>query len=319
MSGDQIRWGILGCGDVTEVKSGPALKNAANSTVLQVMRRDGDKAQDYARRHNVPNWTDDAEAMICNPDLNAIYIATPPSTHADYAIRAMRAGKDVLVEKPMARSPEECAEMINAQEETGRKLVVAFYRRALPRFEKFRDIATNGEIGALRIVEVRQFLPTEFRPGQAWKIDPQIGGGGLFADMQTHALDWLTYAFGTPVSVAGLSKRQAGAYAAEDCVSYLLDFGHVPAVGLFSYAAGHREEAVILHGSSGTASMGFFRPSPISITRGGSTENIDLPDPPHVHQPFIEQVIAHFLHGAPNPCSAKDAIKTNDLMERILT
>lgn len=237
---DTITWGILGCGDVTEVKSGPALRHTARSEVGQVMRRDGAKARDYAERHGVPDWTDDAEAMIANPALDAIYVATPPSTHADYAICAMRAGKDVLVEKLMALDVAGCDAMIAAQAETGRKLATAYYRRALPRFERLREIVQGGEIGTPRLVEVRQFLPGDFRPGQAWKIDPSVGGGGLFADMQTHALDWLGYVFGAPQAVAGLSKRQAGAYAAEDCVSYLIDFGTLPAIGLMSYAAGHR-------------------------------------------------------------------------------
>lgn len=318
MQDGQVVWGILGCGDVTEVKSGPALRNAGRSTVAMAMRRDGAKAADYAKRHDIPRSTDNAEEMLADPDLTAIYVATPPSTHADYAIRAMRAGKDVLVEKPLSHTVEECDAIIAAQAETGAKLVVAYYRRALPRFERLREIVQGGEIGEPRMVEVRQFLPGDFRPGQAWKIDPAIGGGGLFADMQTHTLDWLGFVFGAPEAVRGLRKRQGGAYAAEDLVNYMLDFGALPAVGLCSYATARREESVTIHGSTGSASMGFFRPSVITLSDAdGMTQEIDLPDPPHVHQPFVERVVRHFLEDAPNPCSAEEARRVNVTMERI--
>ncbi|MEM6711782.1 MAG: Gfo/Idh/MocA family oxidoreductase [Pseudomonadota bacterium] len=312
------QWGILGCGDVTEVKSGPALQKAERSKVLTAMRRDGAKARDYAQRHGIAGWTDDADVLLNGPDTNAIYIATPPSTHADYAVRAMRAGKDVLVEKPMAITVSECEQMIAAQKETGKKLVVAYYRRALPRFERFRQIALSGELGPLRMIELRQFAPADVRPGQSWKTDTNVGGGGLFADMQTHALDWLCYTFGVPRSVAGLKKNQSGQDAAEDMVSYLMDFGAVAATGLFSYASGERNEEVVLHCDAGRASMGFFQPSPITVsTPDGEEHTIDLPDPPHVHQPFIDKVVAHFLDDAPNPCSAEDGAQANRLMEQV--
>lgn len=314
----QVVWGILGCGDVTEVKSGPALRKAGRSSVAMAMRRDGAKAEDYARRHGIPRWTDDAEALLADPELTGVYVATPPSAHADHAIAAMRAGKDVLVEKPLAPTVEECDAIAAAQEETGRKLVVAYYRRALPRFERLREIVQGGEIGEPRAVEVRHLLPADFRPGQAWKIDPAVGGGGLFADMQSHVLDWLHHVFGDPRAVRGLRKRQAGAYAAEDLVAYLIDFGALPAVGLCAYATAREEEGVTIHGSAGSAAMGFFRPSAITLTDAeGAASEIDLPDPPHVHQPFVERVVAHLLDDGPNPCSAQEARRVNAAMERI--
>lgn len=312
-----VTWGIIGCGDVTEVKSGPALSKASRSSVLRVMRRDGAKAADYAQRHGVSHWTDDADELINASDISAIYIATPPSTHADYAIRAMRAGKDVLVEKPMAMSVAECDAVTAVQAETGRKLCVAYYRRALPRFEKLREIVQQGDIGELRLIEVKQFTRLSATPEQSWKVDPQIGGGGFFADMQTHTLDWLFYTFGIPGATLGLHKRQSGAYAAEDLVNYLLDFKTFSAVGLCAYAVDEQEESVTLHGSLGSASMGFFGPSVITLTAKGETSEIKLPDPPHVHQPFIERVIQHFLDDGPNPCSAQDGRQVNVAMADI--
>ena len=79
-----VKWGIIGCGDVTEVKSGPAFNKVKNSSLVAVMRRDGEKARDYAHRHNVPKWYSDAEALINDPDVNAVYVATPPSSHVSF-------------------------------------------------------------------------------------------------------------------------------------------------------------------------------------------------------------------------------------------
>ena len=86
-----IRWGIIGCGDVTEVKSGPGFKQAANSALVAVMRRDAGKAADYARRHNVPRWYANADELLADPNVDAISIATPPSSHAQLALQAAAA------------------------------------------------------------------------------------------------------------------------------------------------------------------------------------------------------------------------------------
>ena len=123
-----IRWGIIGCGDVTEVKSGPALYKTPDSELVAVMRRDADKARDYAARHSVPKWYDQADALIADPDVDAVYIATPPDTHAYYTTQVARVGKPVYVEKPMARNHGECLAMIDACRQAGG----AAFRRLLP-------------------------------------------------------------------------------------------------------------------------------------------------------------------------------------------
>ena len=151
---DQVRWGIIGCGSVTEVKSGPALYKAEGSSLVAVMRRQGALAEAYARRHGVPCWYDDAQALIDDPSVNAVYVATPPSTHCEYTQRAAQAGKPVYVEKPMARTHAECQAMIAACREAGVPLFVAYYRRMLPRFRKIKALIDEGAIGEVRTVSV---------------------------------------------------------------------------------------------------------------------------------------------------------------------
>ena len=213
-----IRWGIIGCGDVTEVKSGPGFQQASNSALVAVMRRNGELAADYARRHSVPKWYDDGQALIDDPDVDAVYIATPPNAHMAYTLAAAKAGKPVYVEKPMAMNFDECWAMIEACQVAGVPLWVAYYRRALPRFLKVKELIDSGAIGTPRTVTVtfyRKWRPAE--PGNLpWRVLPEIAGGGLFVDLAAHTLDYLDYFLGPIQFVQGYASNQAGYYPAED-------------------------------------------------------------------------------------------------------
>lgn len=314
---DRVRWGILGCGDVTEVKSGPALQKAPRSELVAVMRRDSAKAADYANRHGVARHYDDPDRLIADDEVNAIYIATPPSSHKDLVLKCLAAGKPVLTEKPMALDADECRIMIDAAAASGVSLSVAYYRRALPRFEKLRDIVQSGEIGTPRAVSVRHMQAADRTPAESWKLDPGTNGGGLFVDMQTHGLDWLTYVFGAPVSITGHVRRTDPASPVEDSVSYLAQFADIAATGSCCFAAGLHDESLTIFGDRGTASMGFMRPSPITLETATGVQTFDLPDPAHVHQPFIERLIDHYLDGGPNPCSGADGMRATELVDEI--
>ena len=141
---ERVRWGIIGVGDVTERKSGPAFYKAPHSELVAVMRRNGDKAHDFAERHGVPRWYDDGDALIADPDVDVVYISTPPDTHKEYTLKVAAAGKPVFCEKPMARNFAECREMIEACDAAGVPLWVAFYRRSMPRFLKIKELLEEG-------------------------------------------------------------------------------------------------------------------------------------------------------------------------------
>ena len=156
---DKVKWGFIGCGEVTEKKSGPAFSMIRNSEVVAVMSRDLEKAASYARRNNIPRWYNDAQLLIGDEDVNAIYIATPPSSHATFAIMAMKAGKPVYIEKPMAATYEDCARINRISKETGVPCFVAYYRRYLPYFQKVKEIVSRGEIGNVINVQIRFAVP----------------------------------------------------------------------------------------------------------------------------------------------------------------
>ena len=149
----EVRWGILGCGDVCEVKSGPAFNKVANSQLVAVMRRDREKVMDFARRHDVPKFYTDANDLIHDPEINAIYIATPPANHEAYAIASMEAGKPVYIEKPVALNSASCQRILSAATRLDAKVSVAHYRRGLPLFRKVKSLLTSGAIGNPRLIQ----------------------------------------------------------------------------------------------------------------------------------------------------------------------
>ena len=319
-----IRWGIIGCGDVTEVKSGPALANAANSTVVAVMRRNGALAADYAHRHGVPRSHDDADAILGATDIDAVYVATPPDSHCEYVVRCAQAGKPVLVEKPMARDSAQCDGMIDACAKAAVPLWVAYYRRALPRFLAVRDLVADGAIGEPRVVISRQMQPlrtsAQTSPNSPpWRTEATRSGGGLFVDMMTHTLDFLDFLFGPIESARGLATNVGAAYRAEDIVVATYRFASgVHGSGTFCYAADREEEWNEIVGSRGRIRFSTTRPVPIHITRGEHSEEIAVDDPPHVHQPLIQTIVDELNGGAPCPSTGRSAARTTRAVDAIL-
>ena len=319
-----IRWGIVGCGDVTEVKSGPGLYKAAHSQIVAVMRRNGALAADYARRHGVPRWHDDADAIIRAPDIDAVYVATAPDTHRDFVLRCAAAGKPVLVEKPMAMDRRECDEMIAACAAAGVPLWVAYYRRALPRFGKVRELVQGGAIGSIRMVSSRQFqrlrAPEDMNPGSPpWRVDAARSGGGLFVDMVSHTLDFLDYVFGPIEQVRALAGNQAGAYGPEDVVTATWRFASgVHGSGAFCYAADRDEEWNEIVGAQGRIRFSTTRPIPIRVERGDSVEEIPVDDPPHVHQPLIQTIVDELNGQGACASTGASAARTTSVIDEVL-
>lgn len=316
-----IRWGIIGCGDVTEKKSGPAFNKVADSSLIAVMRRDGVKAKDYAERHGVPKWYDDANALINDPEVNAIYVATPPKYHEEYAVAAMNAGKPVYVEKPMATNLAACMRMQEVAESTGIKLCVAHYRRALPMFLKIKSLLEEKIIGSIRTVRLSMLQPDQSsiiaNTGNNWRVDPDIAGAGLFFDLAPHQLDLIHYFFGAAKESFGIATNQAGLYKAEDVVAGVMRLeNNILFTGQWCYtvADGMREDIVEINGSKGKISFPVFG-FDIIVETGADRKVFHFDPPEHIQQPMIEKVVQYFLGAAENPCSAADAILSMEVMD----
>ncbi|MBW8015287.1 MAG: Gfo/Idh/MocA family oxidoreductase [Planctomycetes bacterium] len=320
---DDIRWGIIGCGDVTEIKSGPALQKAEGSCLAAVMRRNGKLAADYARRHNVEKWYDDADKLIADPDVDAIYVATPPSSHKEYTIAAAKAGKPVYVEKPMALNYDECKEMILACETYNTPLFVAYYRRALPRFVKIKSLLDEGAIGKVRFANVIYYQKPsqgDLERAENWRVDPKVAGGGYFHDLAPHSINILQFFLSEPRSAKGYSSNQNRLYEADDIVSGIFiteDDIHVSCTWNFNAYENFDNTEIV--GDSGKITFSTFADNPIVLENDHGRHQFHIEHPQHIQQPLIQTIVDQ-LHGIGQcPSKGPSAAKTSWIMENICT
>lgn len=320
-----IRWGIIGCGDVTEVKSGPAFQKADHSSLVAVMRRNADLARDYARRHQVPRWHTDADAIIEAPDIDAVYIATRPDSHCDYTLRCAKAGKAVYVEKPMAMTYAQCVEMVAACRSQGVPLFVAYYRRALPYLLKVKELLDEGRIGQPCAVSTSFFErlpPASALAGGSlpWRVDPAFCGGGIFFDTICHNLDLLDFLFGPVTEARGFPVNRAGAYAPPDTVTagYAFQSG-VRGSGVWCFASDRDAESNEIIGTEGSILFHPFTFAPIRLVRSGEVTEFPISNPPHVQQPLIQSIVDEL--NAVGRCSSHgdSALRTAWVVEKILS
>ena len=323
---ERIRSGIIGCGNVTEVKSGPAFQKIEGSQLVAVMRRDSEKARDYARRHGVPKWYSDADRLINDPDVNAIYIATPPSSHAEYTVRAAAAGKPVYVEKPMARSYAECQRMIESCEQAGVPLFVAYYRRRLPSFLKVKELVESGAIGQVRLISLTLYQPPQKhdldRGDLPWRVMPEIAGGGYFFDLGSHQLDFLDYVFGPIVLAQGHAANQAGLYPAEDvvCANFVFESG-VLGNGTWCFTASEsaKIERTEIIGSAGKIMYSSFDLDlPVRLETDAGVKEFQTSPPQHVQQPLIQTVVDELQGRGRCPSTGVSAARTSRVMDQIV-
>jgi predicted dehydrogenase len=315
-----IRWGMIGCGDVTEVKSGPGFQKANHSALVAVMRRNGDLARDYAERHGVPRWYDDAEALINDPEVDAVYIATPTYAHRDYTLMAAKAKKPVYVEKPMAMSFAECCDMVEACQSAGVPLWVAYYRRTLPRFVKIKALIDSGELGDIRSVVIRLYMrPLKLEGDIPWRFLPEISGGGKFIDMGVHTLDFLDYVLG-PIKIAqGIAVNQAGLYPAEDHVvaNFAFESGAI-GVGDWCFSAAVPKDEVVIVGTKGELAFSSFDTTPLTLTNDAGTVTFAIDNPPHVQQPLIQTIVDELNGVGTCPSSGNSGARTTAITDQIL-
>jgi predicted dehydrogenase len=318
-----IRWGIIGCGNVTEVKSGPGFQKANNSSLVAVMRRNGELAQDYARRHGVPKWYTDAQALIADPEVDALYIATPPAFHKQYALLSAGAGKPAYVEKPMALSFEDCQEMIQAFQSAGVPLFVAYYRRALPRFLKVKELIQSGAIGEVRYVSMAIHKPApeaHLAPQELpWRVKPEVAGGGHFVDLASHTLDFMDYVLGPIGSARGFAANQGHFYAAEDIVAgaFMFESG-VSGVGMWSFTAFDSFDMNEIVGSKGKITFSTLGVEPVVLTTQEGRTQFPIDNPPHVQQPLIQTIVDELNGAGRCPSTGESAARTNWVMDELL-
>ena len=319
-----INWGMIGCGDVTELKSGPAFNKVPHSKLIAVMRRDAAKAKDYADRHGVPKWYHEAPSLIADPEINAVYIATPPSFHLAYAIAALKAGKFVYVEKPVTTDLSSAIELNEWVEKLRGKLVIAHYRRQQPQFKKIKELIDEKAIGDIKLIGLK-FFRKNIKPAQldiskyAWRVDPLISGGGLFHDIAPHQLDLMYHYFGEIKEANGFAVNRNSLYAADDQVAGQILFENkILFTGnwCFDIADNEPEDSCEIIGDKGRIQFSFFDKQDVKLITNKTEEIFPFEKLLHAQQPMIEKVVNYFLDKDDNPCPVEEGVKVMEIIEK---
>lgn len=318
-----VRWGMIGCGAVAEVKSGPGFYKSRDSSLAAVTSTDPAKTRSFAQRHGVARAYDTSEQLLADQGVDAVYIATPPSSHKPLSLMVAKAGKHVYVEKPMAMRFDECREIVEACEQSGVRLFVAFYRRAMPRFLKVKQWIESGAIGEVRCVRAVQHqrpasedLSRETLP---WRLKPEVSGGGKFLDMGIHTLDMLDFWFGAIEEVRGIASNRGGLYEVEDTVT--ATWRHASGVqgsGSWCYVCSEGEDRVEIVGSKGRIEFEFFTDQPLTLINEGGVQEAYIANPPHVQQPFIQSIVDDLNGLAPCPGNVESAVRSTWVADEVL-
>jgi predicted dehydrogenase len=317
-----IRWGILGCGNVTEVKSGPAYQKTTGFKIEAVMRRDAEKAADYAKRHNIGKFYSDADDLINDPEIDAIYIATPPDTHHFYGLKVALAGKICCIEKPLAPSYKESLEIYEAFKAKNIPLFTAYYRRTLPRFEQVKTWLNNNKIGEVRSIRwnlTKSTSEQDLSGKYNWRTDAKVAPGGYFDDLASHGLDLFTFLLGDIKEVSGFSLNQQGLYSAKDAITacWLHESG-ITGNGNWNFGSHKREDSVEITGSKGKISFSIFENDPIVLSNDEGETVLFIENPENVQLHHVERMREQLLGKRQHPSADSSAVQTSLVMDKIL-
>jgi predicted dehydrogenase len=320
---ENICWGMIGCGNVTEKKSAPAFDKIPNSQLVAVTNRTPEKAKRYAEEHGI-RWYHTADDLLGDSQVNAIYIATPPDSHLSYTLKAAEAGKAIYVEKPMARTYQECLQMIVACQKAKVPLFVAYYRRYLPKFLKIKELLNHHAIGTVRSVSIRLTSPPKKGDTDTknlpWRVMPEIAGGGHFYDLASHQLDLMDFLFGKINSVKGFSMNQAGLYPAEDIVtgSFVFDSGVIGnGIWCFTLSEYSEKDEILIEGDKGTIRFATFNADPVILENQMGLQTFEAYTPENIQLFMIQSIVNELLGGEKCISTGESAARTNWVMEQM--
>ena len=317
-----IRWGILGCGKVTEVKSGPAYQKTKGFEVVAVMRRDESKAKDYAQRHAISKYYSNADDLINDDEVDAVYIATPPDTHKFYGLKVAAAGKICCIEKPLAPSHQDCLDIYEAFKSKEIPLFVSYYRRSLPRFKQIKTWLDSNSIGELRHIRWHLSKPANSQDlsGQYnWRTDKSIATAGYFDDLASHGLDLFIHLLGDVKEAKGISLNQQGLYTSKDAISacWLHESG-VTGSGSWNFGCSMREDTVEIFGSKGKISFSVFNEESVVLSNEEGVTDLFIDNPENIQLYHVENMREHLIGNEIHPSNGNTASHTAWVMDKIV-
>jgi predicted dehydrogenase len=291
-----VGWGLVGCGDIAAKRVAAALAQADGSTLVTVARARAALAAEFAERHGARRWQADWRDVLEDPEVDAVYLATPAHLHAEQATAAAEAGKHVLCEKPMALDAAGCERMIAAARAHGVRLGVAYYRHHYPVVARLRELLASGEIGEPVLAQVQAFEP--FDPGpdhpRAWLMRRSESGGGPMADFGCHRIEVLLDLLGPVAEVHGFpdNVRYKEREVEDTCVAHLRFREGAVAVLAVTHAALESRDTLEILGTRGSAQVSVLNQGALRVLTGGGTREEQHPPHPNLHQPLVEDFVA---------------------------
>ncbi len=254
---DIVTWGMIGCGDVTEVKNGPGLYLAKGSRLKGITNRTLEKAQDWVKRHGHGIVYSSIEELLADEEIDIVYIAVTPDKHMEYALMCAKAGKHCLIEKPLAMNYEEGLAIQEAFELAGKKAFVAFYRRAMNRFVKIKELVSENTIGEVLGAHITRYV-APMKEKTQWRANPAISGGNEFTETDIHILDYFVFLFGT-IKEHSIMKTQVpeNGEIASVCCNLKFDSG-ICVSGNWHYQCEYTKDYVEIVGTKGVLYFDFF-------------------------------------------------------------
>jgi len=297
-----LKWGLIGAGDIVRKRVAAALRDAERSRLVAIARARADLAESFAAsvgaRRGHARWQD----LVADPDLDAVYVATPVHLHSLHAIAAAEAGKHVLCEKPMAMDVAECDRMIAACRSNGVTLGVAYYRHFYPIVLRMREILESGEIGRPVLATVEAFERFNPTPGEPrhWFVTKAAAGGGPMFDFGCHRLEVLLSMFGPAARVTGVAANVVFDREVEDTAIAAVQFesGACATVSV-THAASEPRDTFRVVGTAGSIHVPLLNGADLIVTTGGNERRESHPPPSNLHQPLVQDFVDAVLAGRP--------------------
>jgi len=317
-----MRWGIIGCGNVTEIKSGPPYYKVEGFELIAVMRRDEIKAKDYAERHHIKKYYTNANDLINDPEVDSVYIATPPDSHKYYGLKVAAAGKPCCIEKPLAPNYSDSLEIYEAFNKVNVPLFVAYYRRSLPRFNQIKIWLENKEIGEVRHINWHLSKPSsevDMSSTYNWRTDKKVAVGGYFDDLASHGLDLFTYLLGDIKEAKGIGLNQQGLYSSKDAITACWLHGNgVTGAGSWNFGCSLREDKVEIYGSKGKISFSIFDEAPLILNNDLGDKDVLVNHPENIQFYHVKNMRDFFFEEIQHPSTGESATHTSWVLDKIL-
>ena len=316
----KLRFGIIGCGDIAANSFAPSLLKSGRAELTAVCRRDLDQAKMFAARFNAPAAYASAEELVQDENVDAVIVATPPKVHCEQTVLAARQGKHVICEKPMAMNADECRAMIGGCKQADVKLAVAYRRRLFPQVLKAKELIGQGRIGRVVCVRTHYSGWYDGRSETSWRLQPEIGGGGVLMDMAVHRLEVLLHFAGLPSEVSALAETVYHDWQVDDSCALVLKFSDGK-IGVHStiWTSPPRHDSAQIDGTKGRIlidPLEFFADH-IRLERPKGVERVPVTplEAPYFDLPMIDDFVVAVQEGREPVCDGASGYWTQAVVD----